>query len=294
MSKKISKQIAIYGRGGIGKPTTTSYISVALMEAGHKVMQFGCDPKSDSANTLRDGEYIPSVLDLLRENRGVGAHQAIFRGFGGVYCVDTSGPQPGVGCSGRGIISAVQLLRQQGIFEELELDYMVLDVLGDVICGGFAVPIREGVADYVFIISSANFMAIYAANNLFRGIRSYSNSGGALLGRVIANSINTPFHRKILDAFVSRTKTQIMEYIPRSLTVTQTELQGKTTIEAAPKSEQATSIAGLPSASPNIPNRRFLCLSVPANCALGHQAGHRDSSKANGPFFSRKLKLWRP
>jgi nitrogenase iron protein NifH len=240
MSKKIAKQIAIYGKGGIGKSTTTSNISAALVEAGYKVMQFGCDPKSDSTNTLRDGEYIPSVLDLLRENRRVDAHQAVFRGFGGVYCVEAGGPQPGVGCAGRGIISAVQLLKQQGIFEELDLDYVIFDVLGDVVCGGFAVPIREGIADHVFTVSSADFMAIYAANNLFRGIQNYSNSGGALLGGVIANSINTPFHRQILDDFVSRTKTQIMEYIPRSLTVTQSELQGKTTIEAAPDSEQAS------------------------------------------------------
>ena len=223
MSKITTKKIAIYGKGGIGKSTTTSNISAALVEAGYKVMQFGCDPKSDSTNTLRDGEYIPSVLELMRENRRVDAHQAIFRGFGGVYCVEAGGPQPGVGCAGRGIISAVQLLKQQGIFEELELDYVIFDVLGDVVCGGFAVPIREGIADHVFTVSSADFMAIYAANNLFRGILSYSNSGGALLGGVIANSINTPFHREILDDFVHRTKTQIMEYIPRSLTVTQAE-----------------------------------------------------------------------
>jgi nitrogenase iron protein NifH len=239
MSEKTTKKIAIYGKGGIGKSTTTSNISAALVESGYRVMQFGCDPKSDSTNTLRNGEYIPSVLELMRENRRVDAHQAIFRGFGGVYCVEAGGPQPGVGCAGRGIISAVQLLKQQGIFEELELDYVIFDVLGDVVCGGFAVPIREGIADHVFTVSSADFMAIYAANNLFRGIQSYSNTGGALLGGVIANSINTPFHREILDDFVSKTKTQIMEYIPRSLTVTQAELQGKTTIEAVPKSEQA-------------------------------------------------------
>jgi nitrogenase iron protein NifH len=238
MSKKLT-QIAIYGKGGIGKSTTTSNISAALAEAGYKVMQFGCDPKSDSTNTLRDGEYIPSVLDLMRENRKVDAHQAIFRGFGGTYCVEAGGPQPGVGCAGRGIITAVQLLKQQDIFEELDLDYVIFDVLGDVVCGGFAVPIRDGIADHVFTVSSADFMSIYASNNLFRGIQKYSNSGGALLGGLIANSINTPFHRQIIDDFVAKTNTQILEYVPRSITVTQAELQGKTTIEAAPDSEQA-------------------------------------------------------
>ncbi|MEO0036029.1 MAG: hypothetical protein RLZZ501_2052 [Pseudomonadota bacterium] len=239
MASKKPKQIAIYGKGGIGKSTTTSNISAALVEAGHKVMQFGCDPKSDSTNTLRGGEYIPSVLDLLRQNARVDAHEAIFRGFGGVYCVEAGGPQPGVGCAGRGIISAVELLKQQNIFEELDLDYVIYDVLGDVVCGGFAVPVREGIAEHVFTVSSSDFMAIYAANNLFKGIQTYSNKGGALLGGVIANSINTDFHRQIVDDFTQRTQTQVIEYVPRSLTVTQAELQGKTTIEAAPNSEQA-------------------------------------------------------
>ena len=237
--KKVTKQIAIYGKGGIGKSTTTSNISAALVDAGYKVMQFGCDPKSDSTNTLRGGEYIPSVLDLLRENNRVDAHDAVFRGFGGIYCVEAGGPQPGVGCAGRGIITAVELLKQQNIFDELDLDYVIYDVLGDLVCGGFAIPIREGIAQHVFTVTSADFMAIYAANNLFKGIQKYSNAGGALLGGVIANSINSKFQREIVDDFVTKTQTQVVEYVPRSITVTQSELQGKTTIEANPKSEQA-------------------------------------------------------
>ncbi|MDR3233736.1 MAG: nitrogenase iron protein [Planctomycetaceae bacterium] len=238
MSKKI-KQIAIYGKGGIGKSTTTSNLSAALSDMGYKVMQFGCDPKADSTNTLRDGTYIPTVLDLLREKGSVDAHDAIFRGYNGIYCVEAGGPAPGVGCAGRGITTAVSLLKQQKIFDELELDYVIYDVLGDVVCGGFAVPIREGIAEHVFTVSSSDFMAIYAANNLFKGIQKYSNSGGALLGGVIANSITQPIQRKIIDNFVERTGTKVMEYIPRSLTVTKSELAGKTTIEADPKSEQA-------------------------------------------------------
>lgn len=239
MSKKKTKQIAIYGKGGIGKSTTTSNISAALVDAGYKVMQFGCDPKSDSTNTLRGGEYIPTVLDLLRENSRVDAHDAVFQGFGGVYCVEAGGPQPGVGCAGRGIITAVELLKQQNVFDELDLDYVIFDVLGDVVCGGFAIPIREGIAQHVFTVTSADFMAVYAANNLFKGIQKYSNAGGALLGGVIANSINTGFQKSIVDDFVARTSTQVVEYVPRSLTVTQAELQGKTTIEAFPDSPQA-------------------------------------------------------
>jgi nitrogenase iron protein NifH len=238
MSKKI-KQIAIYGKGGIGKSTTTSNISAALSTMGYKVMQFGCDPKADSTNTLRDGTYIPTVLDTLREKNKVNAQDVIFKGFNGVYCVEAGGPAPGVGCAGRGIITAVQLLKQLNVYEELDLDVIIYDVLGDVVCGGFAVPIREGIAEHVFTVSSADFMSLYAANNLFKGILKYSNSGGALLGGVIANSINTPYAKNIVDDFVDRTKTRVVEYIPRSVTVTKAEMQGKTTIEALPNSDQA-------------------------------------------------------
>ncbi len=239
MTKKKIKQIAIYGKGGIGKSTTTSNISAALAKSGYKVMQFGCDPKSDSTNTLRDGKYIPTVLDTLREKNTVKKEEVIFQGFEGVYCVEAGGPAPGVGCAGRGIITAVQMLKQLKVFEELDLDIVIYDVLGDVVCGGFAVPIREGIAEHVFTVSSADFMAVYAANNLFKGIQKYSNSGGALLGGIIANSINAGYSKAIIDDFAERTKTQVIEYVPRSVTVTQSELQGKTTIEAAPNSEQA-------------------------------------------------------
>lgn len=244
MSKKI-KQIAIYGKGGIGKSTTTSNISAALSQQGYKVMQFGCDPKADSTNTLRDGTYIPTVLDTLREKSQVKPEDVIFKGFNGIYCVEAGGPAPGVGCAGRGIITAVQLLKQLKVYDELDIDVVIYDVLGDVVCGGFAVPIREGIAEHVFTVSSADFMAVYAANNLFKGIQKYSNSGGALLGGLIANSINAPYAKDIVDDFVARTKTRVVEYVPRSVTVTQSELQGKTSVEAAPNSEQAKIYAKL-------------------------------------------------
>ncbi|MDR1832397.1 MAG: nitrogenase iron protein [Fusobacteriaceae bacterium] len=238
MPKKI-KQIAIYGKGGIGKSTTTSNISAALSLLGYKVMQFGCDPKADSTNTLRKGTYIPTVLDTLREKGKVDVHDVIYEGFNGIYCVEAGGPAPGVGCAGRGIITAVELFKQQRVFDELDLDFVIYDVLGDVVCGGFAVPIREGIAQHVFTVSSGDFMSIYASNNLFKGIKKYSNSGGALLGGIIANSINESYSREIIDDFAARTKTQIVQYVPRSITVTQAELKGRTVIESAPASEQA-------------------------------------------------------
>ncbi|MDR1049575.1 MAG: AAA family ATPase [Deltaproteobacteria bacterium] len=236
--KKI-KQIAIYGKGGIGKSTTTSNLSAALSDMGYKVMQFGCDPKADSTNTLRGGAYIPTILELLRENGRVEAREAVHTGYNGVYCVEAGGPSPGVGCAGRGIITAVQLLKQQNIYEELELDYVIYDVLGDVVCGGFAVPIREGIARHVFTVASSDFMAVYAANNLFKGIQKYSDSGGALLGGVIANSVADGYQKSIIDDFAGLTRTQVLQHVPRSVTVTQSELAGKTTIELAPDSDQA-------------------------------------------------------
>jgi nitrogenase iron protein NifH len=258
VAKKI-KQIAIYGKGGIGKSTTTSNLSAALSKLGFKVMQFGCDPKADSTNTLRDGSYIPTVLDTLREKGTAKASDIVFDGFNGIYCVEAGGPAPGVGCAGRGIITAVELFKQQKTFDDLDLDYVIYDVLGDVVCGGFAMPIREGIAQHVFTVSSGDFMSIYASNNLFKGIKKYSNSGGALLGGIIANSMNVGYAREIVDDFAAKTQTQIISHIPRSVTVTQCELKGKTVIEAAPDSEQAkvyTELAGRIAAHDNskVPN----------------------------------------
>jgi nitrogenase iron protein NifH len=240
MSAKKVKTIAIYGKGGIGKSTTTSNISAALADSGLRVLQLGCDPKSDSTTTLRGGGYIPTILDTLREKKNAKAADVVFEGFAGVYCVEAGGPQPGVGCAGRGIITAVELLKQQRVFEDLDLDIVIFDVLGDVVCGGFAVPIREGLAEHAFTVTSSDFMSIYASNNLFKGIQKYSNTGGALLGGVIANSMNSKYHQAIVDDFVVQTNSKVVEYVPRSITVTQSELQGKTTIEAFPDSEQAT------------------------------------------------------
>ena len=239
MASKKPKSIAIYGKGGIGKSTTTSNISAALATSGLKVLQMGCDPKSDSTATLRGGNPIPTILSLLRQHKNVRLSDVVFTGFGGVSCVEAGGPAPGVGCAGRGIITAVELLKSLHVFEELDIDVIIYDVLGDVVCGGFAVPVREGIAETVFTVSSADFMAIYAANNLFRGIQRFSNSGGALLGGIIANSINSDFARDLVDDFAGETKTDVVEYVPRSVTVTQSELSGKTTIEGAPDSEQA-------------------------------------------------------
>lgn len=239
MAERKTKHIAIYGKGGIGKSTTTSNISAALAEAGYRVIQIGCDPKSDSTNTLRDGKYLPTVLDSLRDQSNVKLEDISSVGFGGVLCIEAGGPVPGVGCAGRGINAAVSLLQELNLFEEFQPDYVLYDVLGDVVCGGFAVPIREGITDRVFVVSSSDFMAIYAANNLFKAITKYAPTGGALLGGIIGNGLSAAYSQAIIDDFAGRTGTKVVGYIPRSLVVSQSELYGQTVIEAAPQSTHA-------------------------------------------------------
>jgi nitrogenase iron protein NifH len=233
------KQIAIYGKGGIGKSTTTSNISAALSTLGYQVMQIGCDPKSDSTNTLRGGKFVPTVLDTLRQRKNVELEDIIHTGYNGILTIEAGGPEPGVGCAGRGILTAINLLKQEGAFDRYKPDVVLYDVLGDVVCGGFAAPIREGIAEQIYTISSADYMSLYAANNLFKGIRKYAKSGGALLGGIIGNYITSPQEEEILLEFAERTRTKVIDFVPRSNTVRICELQGKTVIECAPESEQA-------------------------------------------------------
>ncbi|MGG7177847.1 AAA family ATPase [Clostridium paraputrificum] len=236
---KIGRHIAIYGKGGIGKSTTTSNISAALAEAGHRVIQIGCDPKSDSTNTLRGNNYLPTVLDSMREGKKINLEDISTVGYKGILCIESGGPVPGVGCAGRGINAAVNLLQELNVFEEFKPDYVLYDVLGDVVCGGFAVPIRDGITDRAYVVSSSDFMAIYAANNLFKAINKYAPSGGAKLGGIIGNGLSAGYSEGIIKDFAKRTGTKPVGYIPRSLVVSQSELFGKTVIEASPESLQA-------------------------------------------------------
>ncbi len=233
------KQVAIYGKGGIGKSTIAAHISAALSTMGYRVMQIGCDPKSDSTNTLRGGRFIPTVLDTLRQQDRVKIEDVVHEGFNGILTIEVGGPEPGVGCAGRGILTAIKMIKEERAFERYKPDLVIYDVLGDVVCGGFAAPIREGIAEQIYTVSSADYMALYAANNLFKGIRKYSKSGGALLGGIIGNSINNPDEEELLIDFARRTRTKIIDFVPRSKRVRICELQGKTVIECAPDSKQA-------------------------------------------------------
>lgn len=238
MSRK-TKHIAIYGKGGIGKSTTTSNISAALAVAGYRVIQIGCDPKSDSTNTLRNGNFLPTVLDTLRDQRKVKIEDISTVGFAGVLCIEAGGPVPGVGCAGRGINAAISLLSELHLFEEYKPDFVFYDVLGDVVCGGFAVPIRNGLTNEVYVVSSHDFMSIYAANNLFKCISKYATSGGALMSGIIANNLIGDYAGTMVSDFASRTKSRVVEYVPKSLDISKSELGGKTVVEAKPDSSAA-------------------------------------------------------
>jgi len=234
-------KIAIYGKGGIGKSTTTANLSAALSKQGFKVMQIGCDPKSDSVKNLCGGKKIPSVLDILRSKQPeeIKLSDLIFEGFNGVLCVEAGGPTPGIGCAGRGIITAFEKLEELNAYEIYKPDVVLYDVLGDVVCGGFAMPIRNGYADQVFIVTSGEMMALYAASNIVSAIKNFGNRGYAKYAGVILNSRNVENELEVVQKALDEIGGKIVKVIPRDGTVQLAENQGKTVIEAFPDSQMA-------------------------------------------------------
>jgi nitrogenase iron protein NifH len=235
------RKIAVYGKGGIGKSTTTQNTVAGLVELGRKVMIVGCDPKADSTRLLLGGLHQKSVLDTLREEgEDVDLDDIRKEGYGSTLCVESGGPEPGVGCAGRGIITSISMLEQLGAYDESEgLDYAFYDVLGDVVCGGFAMPIREGKAQEIYIVTSGEMMAMYAANNICRGIQKYAESGGVRLGGLICNSRKVDREADLINALAEKLGTHMIYFMPRDNMVQRAELNRKTVIEYAPDSEQA-------------------------------------------------------
>lgn len=234
-----TRQIAIYGKGGIGKSTTTQNLTAGLAEMGKHIMVVGCDPKADSTRLLLGNLAQKTVLDTIRENGEDVALEDIMReGFGGIKCVESGGPEPGVGCAGRGIITSIGLLEEQGAYTE-DLDYVFYDVLGDVVCGGFAMPMREGKAKEIYIVASGEMMAMYAANNISKGIAKYAVKSGVRLGGIICNSRNVDREKDLLTAFAKELGTQLIYFVPRNNVVQRAEIHRQTVIQYDPQSGQA-------------------------------------------------------
>lgn len=235
------RKIAIYGKGGIGKSTTTQNTVAGLVEAGKKIMVVGCDPKADSTRLLLNGLAQRTVLDTLREEgEDVLLEDVRKTGYGGTLCTESGGPEPGVGCAGRGIITSINLLEQLGAYGEDEnIDYVFYDVLGDVVCGGFAMPMREGKAKEIYIVVSGEMMAMYAANNICKGIVKFAESGGIRLGGLICNSRNVDNEREMIEILAKKLGTQMLYFIPRDNMVQHAEINRKTVIEYASDHPQA-------------------------------------------------------
>ena len=234
-------KVAIYGKGGIGKSTTTANLSAALSKKGLKVMQIGCDPKSDSVKNLCGGNKIPSVLEILRTKKldEIKLSDLVYEGYNGVLCVEAGGPTPGIGCAGRGIITAFEKLEELKAYEIYKPDVVLYDVLGDVVCGGFAMPIRNGYADFVFIVTSGEMMALYAASNIVSAIKNFGNRGYAKYAGVILNSRNVENEVEVVQKALDEIGGKIVQVVPRDGLVQLAENQGKTVVEAYPESEMA-------------------------------------------------------
>lgn len=250
------RQIAIYGKGGIGKSTTTQNLTAGLVEKGKKVMVVGCDPKADSTRLLLGGLAQKTVLDTIRdEGEDVDLSRILRTGFGGTRCVESGGPEPGVGCAGRGIITSINMLENLGAYTD-DLDFVFYDVLGDVVCGGFAMPIREGKAKEIYIVASGEMMALYAANNISKGISRYARTGEVRLGGIICNSRRVDHEQDLLRAFAKELGTQLLYFVPRDNIVQRAEINKKTVIQYSPESGQAQEYRNLAEAVIN--NKSFV------------------------------------
>jgi nitrogenase iron protein NifH len=252
------RKIAIYGKGGIGKSTTTQNTVAALAEMGKKVMVVGCDPKADSTRLLLGGLAQKTVLDTLRdEGEDVELDDICRDGFGHTRCTESGGPEPGVGCAGRGIITSINLLEQLNAYgPDTGTDYVFYDVLGDVVCGGFAMPIREGKAEEIYIVCSGEMMAMYAANNICKGVLKYAQSGGVRLGGLICNSRKVDNEREMIEELARQIGTQMIHFLPRDNDVQRAEINKKTVIEWNPNVPQADEYRQLARAIDN--NRMFV------------------------------------
>lgn len=239
-------RFAVYGKGGIGKSTTCSALSCAFADMGYKVMQIGCDPKADSTLYLHEGKRITSVLDVLRKKRdSAELDDLITIGYKGIICCESGGPTPGLGCAGRGIGAAFEALEERSAFDILEPDIVLYDVLGDVVCGGFALPIREGYADQVYIVTSGENMAIYAAANIAIAVENFKKRGYADIGGVILNRRNVPDEKEKVETLCNDIHSEIAADLPRDNHISMAEETNHPVMELYPDCEYAKEVRKL-------------------------------------------------
>jgi nitrogenase iron protein NifH len=234
------RQIAFYGKGGIGKSTTSQNTLAALAELGQKILIVGCDPKADSTRLILHAKAQDTVLGLAAAAGSVEdleIEDVMKVGYRNIRCVESGGPEPGVGCAGRGVITSINFLEENGAYEGV--DYVSYDVLGDVVCGGFAMPIRENKAQEIYIVMSGEMMAMYAANNIAKGILKYANSGGVRLGALVCNERQTDKELELAENLAQKLGTFLIHFVPRDNVVQHAELRRMTVIEYAPESKQA-------------------------------------------------------
>lgn len=252
------RKIAVYGKGGIGKSTTTQNTAAAMAHFhGKKIFIHGCDPKADSTRLILGGKPQETLMDTLRTlgAEKVTLEKVVKTGYKGILCVESGGPEPGVGCAGRGVITAIDLMEQQGAYTD-DLDFVFFDVLGDVVCGGFAMPIRDGKAQEVYIVASGEMMAIYAANNICKGLLKYAKQSGVRLGGVICNARNVDKEKEFLNEFTAAIGTQMLHYVPRDNIVQKAEFNKKTVTEFDETENQANEYSLL--AKKIIDNKKFV------------------------------------
>jgi nitrogenase iron protein NifH len=238
------RQVAFYGKGGIGKSTTQQNTAAAMASMGTKLMIVGCDPKADSTRLILGGHRQTTMLDKLREVKPeeVALDMVVSNGYGDIRCVESGGPEPGVGCAGRGVITSIQTLENLGAYNGVNgsaVEYVFYDVLGDVVCGGFAMPIREGYAEEIYIVVSGEYMALYAANNISKGIKKFASRGYARLGGIICNSRQVENEQDLVEEFARRINTKMIHFVPRSKDVQRAEINKRTVVEHIPDSPQA-------------------------------------------------------
>lgn len=240
------RRIAIYGKGGIGKSTICSNLAACLAADGHRVMQIGCDPKADSTVLLRQGSKLPTVLDTMRsKGDSFELEEVVYESDSGVICVEAGGPVPGLGCAGRGIITALEKLEQKGLYDSYRPDVILYDVLGDVVCGGFSMPMRGGYADTVYIVTSGENMSIYAAANIAMAISNFKGRGYASLGGIILNRRDVRNEYDKVSELATELETEIIADIPRSPLVQDAEEKCDTLIRFLPESEITEAFRGL-------------------------------------------------